>query len=242
MKFILISIIFVTLAPISKANNVTDEIVQNFLRPYKIEKTRNILLGGTLITASMVYIDRDFDKHNQAQISKHNFSEKICKEGNEKLQIVPNLIYFLANGILGYTSDNGSVYTKRAVDMFNATFYSSLTTNIIKPIINEKRPSGGNYSFPSGHTTSAFAFASYVAMEHEWYWGVPAYLCASLVGYSRIATNFHYPHDVLMGAAIGMSYGLAQYYKNYLDEISYTPMIMPTGDGQGIKLLVTKEF
>ena len=34
--------------------------------------------------------------------------------------------------------------------------------------------------------------------------GTPAYLMETFVGYSRIESKEHYPHDVLAGALIGM--------------------------------------
>lgn len=59
-------------------------------------------------------------------------------------------------------------------------------------------------SFPSGHTSSAFATATMVSLEYKkWYVIVPAYTWAGLIGYSRIAMGVHYPSDVLMGALVG---------------------------------------
>ncbi len=64
-----------------------------------------------------------------------------------------------------------------------------------------RRPTSS--SFPSGHSASAFAFASAVAMEHR---GVAAVVLplAATVGYSRVHTGVHWPSDVAAGAAIGV--------------------------------------
>lgn len=70
-----------------------------------------------------------------------------------------------------------------------------------------KDPNGKktNSSFPSGHTTVAFAAATVYAMEHRNKPWVPifAYSAASLIGLSRITENRHWATDVLTGAALG---------------------------------------
>jgi undecaprenyl-diphosphatase len=59
-------------------------------------------------------------------------------------------------------------------------------------------------SFPSGHSASAFAFATGVAKAQPML-SVPLLVVAALVGYSRVHTGVHYPADVLAGAFIGIS-------------------------------------
>lgn len=60
-------------------------------------------------------------------------------------------------------------------------------------------------SFPSGHTTAAFAVATIMASEYRDHRIVPplAYTAASLVGFSRLNSNSHWLSDVIVGAAIG---------------------------------------
>ncbi len=61
-------------------------------------------------------------------------------------------------------------------------------------------------SFPSGHTASAFAFATGAGRAAPSI-SVPLRAAATLVGYSRVHTGVHYPGDVLIGAFIGVSAG-----------------------------------
>jgi membrane-associated phospholipid phosphatase len=70
-------------------------------------------------------------------------------------------------------------------------------------------------SFPSGHTITAFAFASTVTREVQfwhpssaWYVGTVFYGGASLVGLSRIYNNQHWASDVMAGAALGTLVGI----------------------------------
>lgn len=79
-----------------------------------------------------------------------------------------------------------------------------LTTYSLKYGINEQRPNGGGQSFPSGHTAMAFTGAEFIRANYGWKLGVPAYLTAGFVGWSRVATNNHYPRDVYAGALIGI--------------------------------------
>jgi len=59
-------------------------------------------------------------------------------------------------------------------------------------------------SFPSGHATNAFAFATAVAGHYDG-WVVPTivYTIASGVAVSRVNDHVHFPSDVLAGALIG---------------------------------------
>jgi membrane-associated phospholipid phosphatase len=94
-----------------------------------------------------------------------------------------------------------------------------------RPFVDTKNPynfqlwrgfSGDQYrSFPSGHTITAFAFASTVTRESQfwwphsaWYVGTVFYGGASLVGLSRIFNNQHWASDVVAGAALGTIVGL----------------------------------
>jgi undecaprenyl-diphosphatase len=61
-------------------------------------------------------------------------------------------------------------------------------------------------SFPSGHTASAFAFAT-AAGQRIPALSLPLRGLALLVGYSRVHTGVHYPGDVVAGAAVGSACG-----------------------------------
>ena len=57
-------------------------------------------------------------------------------------------------------------------------------------------------SFPSGHSASAFAFATGVAAAAPAA-GIPLSALAALVAYSRVHTGVHYPVDALVGSVTG---------------------------------------
>ena len=74
----------------------------------------------------------------------------------------------------------------------------------------------GSTSFPSGHTTGAFAAATVFAQEYRDLPWVPfvSYTAASLIGLSRITENKHWISDVFAGAGLGYVTGL-QVVRNY---------------------------
>ena len=79
-------------------------------------------------------------------------------------------------------------------------------------------------SFPSGHTTVAFAAATVVALDRPnlapWSLGF-----ATLVGFSRIYEGVHYPTDVLAAAALGaLTAGGVVWGRNYLQSRGWLPV------------------
>ena len=79
-----------------------------------------------------------------------------------------------------------------------------------------KKDNASFESFPSGHTTVAFAAATVFAMEYKEIPIVPiiAYSAATAIGLSRIVQNAHWASDVLVGAALGFLSG-RQVVNNY---------------------------
>jgi membrane-associated phospholipid phosphatase len=75
-------------------------------------------------------------------------------------------------------------------------------------------------SFPSGHTSTAFALATSMSIQYKkWYVVVPAFAWAGSVGYSRMYLGEHYPTDVLAGAAIGIG---SAYISEWLNKKLFT--------------------
>ncbi|TDI46455.1 MAG: phosphatase PAP2 family protein [Acidobacteria bacterium] len=81
-------------------------------------------------------------------------------------------------------------------------------TEGIKAAVSRTRPNGeDDYSFPSGHTSSTFAWASVLAHYYGKAVGIPSYIVATLIAVSRIERGSHFPSDVVFGATLGLISG-----------------------------------
>lgn len=59
-------------------------------------------------------------------------------------------------------------------------------------------------SFPSGHTSQAFAIATFLSLKHpNALVIIPAFLWATTIGYARVYLGYHYPSDVVGGMLVG---------------------------------------
>ena len=72
----------------------------------------------------------------------------------------------------------------------------------------------GSTSFPSGHSASAFAFATAVGDELPLAW-LPLHALAAAITYSRVHTGVHYPGDVLVGSLMGTGAAVAVRYTSH---------------------------
>lgn len=99
---------------------------------------------------------------------------------------------------------------------------SLLFTNLlVKPLVARTRPyeliqglvllieKPHDFSFPSGHSSAAFAAAWVMFRNLPKKIGIPAVIYASLMAFSRLYFAVHYPTDVLAGVIFGILYAQA---------------------------------
>lgn len=124
---------------------------------------------------------------------------------------------------------------------------AGVVTNVVKVVARRERPAafdhGGHFekgggSFPSGHSTEAWALATVVAGEygnHKW---VPyvSYGYAALISTSRVLAQTHFTSDVFVGGAIGFFIGryvvhTQQVHRKHLRSAKsrlFTPAVFPS--------------
>lgn len=117
-------------------------------------------------------------------------------------------------GITGLIKHDNKLTETACFSLASAALNTGITL-ALKYAINRDRPfvtypditkksDAGTPSFPSGHTSSAFAAATSLSLSYpKWYIIAPSFIWAGAVGYSRMYLGVHYPSDVLAGAIIG---------------------------------------
>lgn len=172
------------------------------------------LVGGGLIVTGLL-IDKPLRK--SVQRGRHpggntdSFFKNVQHFGTARYQ-APVLVGFYAYGSLADDFEAQAT----ALDGVSAAIITDLVTIGIKEVSGRARPfkehgpghfrpfQGGDTSFPSGHTSGAFALASVIASHYDSPWvDVTAYGIASMVGAARIRLDKHWLSDVAGGAIIG---------------------------------------
>lgn len=108
-------------------------------------------------------------------------------------------------------------------------------TQILKASVSEMRPDrSNNRSFPSRHSSWAFAGASVIANElysHSPWWVLGSQALATGVGFQRVMSERHYPGDVLAGAVLGLGSMQLGYW---IGDLFYPHLrrSLPTADNQ----------
>jgi len=215
---------------ISDFNNFINISADFYTSPLRFDSEDWIKLysvvGITAITSLADQEVRNFSQQNQSKFADDVFN--IDKYYYIEF-VSASIVAFYGYGLI---AENNKI-RKLAVKLTEATFFATSITLITKTVIGRGRPykQDSQYSFnpftfdndynsfPSGHTSLAFAYSTVMANEIDnIFWKIGWYSLAGLVGYARIYHNQHWFSDVLMGAAIG--YFSGEFVNNHNTNIS----------------------
>lgn len=167
------------------------------------------------VLGTAVAIDRSWRDEMRRHSGNDPFLHQVERFG---LQYAPVVIggFYLA----GAANDNQNAMEVAQDGLAASIIASGLVTPAIKLAVGRSRPrdnvgiahlrpfSDSDSSFPSGHTTEAFALATVISSHYDEAWvGYAAYSVAGLVGVARTYHDAHFASDVLLGALIGTLVG-----------------------------------
>jgi membrane-associated phospholipid phosphatase len=135
----------------------------------------------------------------------------------------------------GRATDN-RVVSHLGMDLLRSAAVSGALTYAIKLTVRRDRPTGKCCSFPSGHASGTFAFASVLWRHLGWKAAVPTYTVASYVAISRLHEDVHWLSDVVFGAAVGIASGRSVTFDRGRARVALAPLPAP-GGGWGVALV-----
>lgn len=158
----------------------------------------------------------DESVRQEAQASRSDGKDDVAGIARRFGQPEVYAVVALGTVTTGLLSGNSKI-TRAGGRITAALLVGGLASTSLKVLVGRQRPLGGEEqyvfhpftktdSWPSGHTTTAFALAASVSDEIR---STPVtiglYSLATLTGWSRINDNKHWLTDVLAGAAIGVT-------------------------------------
>lgn len=172
-----------------------------------------------------------------------NINGSYTKNGGKTMLVVTNSVNVISLGlpvglfIAGKATKNKEVVWD-SYELLSSTVVNGIFTTSLKFGVQRERPfvtypndiikytKAGSHSFPSGHTSMAFATAMSMSLMYpKWYVIVPSFVWASSVGYSRMYLGVHYPSDVFAGAFLGCASSVGTHYLfKYLRKKYMKPM------------------
>ncbi len=167
--------------------------------------------------------------------SGYEFLKRVHVQRNEKLDpmfkgfsasvlpitlLTPTTLYAYGWHIKDAKAKEAGIYTAATIAL-SGSISLALKFGIARPRPYATHPDieplahAGPYSFPSAHSSNAFATATALTLMYpKWYVIAPAYAWAGTAAYSRMHLGMHYPGDVIAGALIGSGSAVACYYLN----------------------------
>lgn len=228
-----------------------DDGVCLFTSPFRFSGNDWLKAGATvLVTGTFMNFDKDIRK----EFSKnHNDTkDKLADVGNGYGNLITPVV--LGGGIYSYGLFFKDEYVRETGRMiFEAVLYSGIITDVSKVVIGRSRPysergpnfynmftfNEGSLSFPSGHSTVAFAISSVLANRiHNTYASIGLYSVSTLTALSRIYSDKHWASDVVIGSAIGYFVGdyISSGSRKCKKDNKVTYRIFPSGNGIGMQV------
>ena len=185
-----------------------------------------------------------FSKGQNADINLlKNINGSYTPNGGKAMLMVTNSVNVISLGLpVGLFITGQATKNKKVVwdsyELLSATAVNGIFTTSLKFGVQRDRPfvtypndiikytKAGSHSFPSGHTSMAFATAMSMSLMYpKWYVIVPSFIWASSIGYSRMYLGVHYPSDVFAGAFLGCASSVGTHYLfKYLRKKYMKPM------------------
>ena len=215
----------------------------SFLKDFGKQELLGVGLTG--VTAySLTYVDKNNSQNFQNALGSSSFLNAINEVGDPVYASSFALAVFGTSLLTDNTKFQNAAFTS-----FQTVLYNHITVGALKFTFSRARPfdnegvrdfdffESTHTSFPSGHTSTAFALVTPWVMYYKHPATYTLYAIPAAVGIGRVSQGKHWLSDVTTAAIIGTYWG---YYlsKKHLNlesqSIDVSPMAF--GKGGGIRL------
>lgn len=183
------------------------------------------LLGGTALTIGVYQIE---DAESASEALNKGAWDSLSDFGNIWGDIRVQGPLALGTWGIGSWAGNDEV-AGFGFDLSRGLLLTYATTSIIKAAVNRERPNGEDYSFPSGHTATAFTTAGVVTQRYGGWLGGLSLGLGVLTAMGRMEDMKHYASDVVAGATIGWIIGRTVARDDPNDKTAW--QVVPFGNG-----------
>ena len=235
-----------------------------FAQPFKLDAKKEIIIGGALLTGEIFHnvyertaTQEDWDGRVYDKDDINAFDRLFMHAYNKPLNAVGNaMMALIPAGALGlnalciyknYELRDVLTETVMAAEVF---LMAHTAPHVLKPLVSRVRPynyysavdnpqkSDWNHSFFSGHTSMAFAGATFGSYTFcKWFpdsrLKIPviaiSYSLATFTGISRLYAGCHFATDVLVGAVAGTAIGFLVPWLHTLNTNETQVALLPNG-------------
>ena len=167
----------------------------------------NLTILGLAYGASLGLQIGDVDKSladsmEGDDIFKDDINEAFGAAGNPLTHLGIAGLWYL----VGQRSQDAKTY-QVGKTLLRALIINDLSVMGGKLATSRNSPNGESFTFPSGHTSSTFTFASVMHQAYGPWAGFPLYGLGVFVAVERLDDDEHYLSDVMMGSILGLVIG-----------------------------------
>lgn len=209
------------------------ELARNFLTLFSEKNLVPVLVGGA-VGAAVIGADDSIVRYFEQEGRWGRFHSVGTELGKSQF-IGPAIgVSLLASRI-----SNNEEFRELSYSLAQGFIVTNVVTGSLKKIARRDRPDNSSFnSFPSGHTSNSFTWATIAQRRYGWKVGAPAYAIATYVGTSRLQSRKHHLTDVIAGAAIGYIVGrtVTRNRTRQRDRRLRVGVAVPAGGGAALSL------
>ena len=215
-----------------------------FTAPLRWDGNDWLFFGGSVAAIAVAH---EYDGRVRTQLAPAGPAGVMGSDTNSIRDAIPAASFVVGTWLVSEFSNNSFANTE-AYTMLEAAGFSSVTAEALKYAAGRERPDqttdpngwrDGGSSFPSLHTTAAFAvgtvFAESGSDDYRWLRRALGYGMASATAYLRVHENQHWLSDTVAGAALGIATGRFSTHRRLQRAHDWNLSVTPAQYG-GVKL------